>query len=81
LKFRDRLERTPRGPVRAGTCHRIERIRDMDNARRKRNVGAPQAKRITLPVGSLVVELDDREMWCQERPPAAECARPVPDVA
>ena len=50
LKLRDCLERTPRGPISASTCHRIERIRDVDDARRKRNVGAPQAKRIALTV-------------------------------
>jgi hypothetical protein len=34
----------------------------MDDARRERNVAAPQAERIALSVRPLVVKLDDREM-------------------
>ena len=49
-----------------GAFHRIERIRDVDDARRRRNVTASQAKRVALSVGPLVVELDDREVRRQE---------------
>jgi hypothetical protein len=67
FELRERLGRRQRSAVRPSAGHRVERIRHVDDARRKRDGFRPQAEWIPAAVRTLVVQLDDRQVRRQKR--------------
>ena len=69
-----RFGRAARGTIGAHRGHGVEGVGDVHDAREERNLVAAQPVRITLAVGPLVVQFDDRQVRRQEMD-AAQDAR------
>src|SRR5688500_12313802 len=63
LQLGDGFQGTAGRAVRTRARHCIERIGNVHDARSERNVRAPQAKWIAVAIWSLVVQLDDGNVW------------------